>query len=170
MTVSKCALCVSKVFSELQCPAVPPQASTRPWSSVTMTKHATWAKVRCPIGFPLQPLWSPPSCYLSLMSFQHHFIFCCLYQSPPSWFPFPPSFFSLLGVKRAVKYVNEFLAPALCNQVNKVWNNRITFLQIGVHSSMTNGFAFWKLTSTGTKRCSQISKERKMSKRTIIDG
>uniref|UniRef100_A0A8C9X371 phosphopyruvate hydratase n=1 Tax=Sander lucioperca TaxID=283035 RepID=A0A8C9X371_SANLU len=24
------------------------------------------------------------------------------------------------GVKRAVKYVNEFLAPALCNQVNKV--------------------------------------------------
>ena len=24
-----------------------------------------------------------------------------------------------LGVKRAVKYINEFLAPALCNQVNK---------------------------------------------------
>lgn len=32
----------------------------------------------------------------------------------------PPSFFLLLGVKRAVKHVNEFLAPALCNQVNGV--------------------------------------------------
>lgn len=39
-------LCVSKVFSELQCPAVLPLASMRLWSSVTMTKHATWAKVR----------------------------------------------------------------------------------------------------------------------------
>lgn len=27
-------------------------------------------------------------------------------------------FSPLSGVKRAVKYVNEFLAPALCNQVN----------------------------------------------------
>uniref|UniRef100_A0A3Q1CIN6 phosphopyruvate hydratase n=1 Tax=Amphiprion ocellaris TaxID=80972 RepID=A0A3Q1CIN6_AMPOC len=34
------------------------------------------------------------------------------------------------GVKRAVKYINEFLAPALCNQVNKVWNNRITYLNL----------------------------------------
>lgn len=46
-------LCVSKVFSELQCPAVLPQASMRLWSSVTMTKHATWAKVRRSPRFPL---------------------------------------------------------------------------------------------------------------------
>ena len=34
--------------------------------------------------------------------------------------------FLLVGVKRAVKYINEFLAPALCNQVNDVCNNRKT--------------------------------------------
>lgn len=132
-------LCFSKVSSELQCPAVPPPASTRPWSSVTMTRPATWAKVS-------RPHWFPPLNFsillLSFMSSQHHCTICCLSSSLPSSFPFPPSFFLLLGVKRAVKYVNEFLAPALCNQVNKVWRNRMTLLHIGVHSSMKNGFAF----------------------------
>lgn len=47
-------------------------------------------------------------------------------RSPFSNFPLFPQiyftfiFFFLLGVKRAVKYVNDFLAPALCNQVNRV--------------------------------------------------
>lgn len=55
---------------------------------------------------------------------------------------------SLLGVKRAVKYVNEFLAPALCNQVNKVWNNRMTLLQM--HDECV---CLWKLILAG--KCSQ---------------
>lgn len=44
---------------------------------------------------------------------------CCLLSS----FPIP---FFLSGVKRAVKYINEFLAPALCNQVIIAWNNRMS--------------------------------------------
>lgn len=38
--------CDFKVCSELQCPAVLPQESTRLWSSVTMTRLATWEKVK----------------------------------------------------------------------------------------------------------------------------
>lgn len=47
---AKVFLCCEQVCSELLFPAVPQLESTRLWSSVTMTRHATWAKVQLGMG------------------------------------------------------------------------------------------------------------------------
>lgn len=85
-----------------------------------MTKHATWAKVRHDSNFKLARYVYHVSAF-NVISTQSHIV--CLISYFFILHPFHQS-----GVKRAVKYVNEFLAPALCNQVNTVWNNRMTLL------------------------------------------
>lgn len=60
--------CCEQVCSEPLFPAVPRLASMRLWSSVTMTRHATWAKVKLGLGphspgagLPLHVLGSWPA-------------------------------------------------------------------------------------------------------------
>ena len=52
-----------QVSSEPLCPVVPQLVSTRPSSSGTMTRHATWAKVRTPAC-----LWSVAACLVHASS------------------------------------------------------------------------------------------------------
>lgn len=122
-----------------------------------MTKHATWAKVWHLYWFLLGNYLVTPVLLSSFISFQHCYMFCL--SSPLiSSFPIPPSLFFLLGVKRAVKYINEFLAPALCNQVNTVCNNGMTYMPWSqLHEEWV---CLWKLTLAGTNRCPQTYTEQ----------
>lgn len=47
---AKVFFCCEQVCSELLSPAVPQLESMRLWSCVTMTRHATWAKVQLGMG------------------------------------------------------------------------------------------------------------------------
>lgn len=129
MTIAKRPLCLQGLFRA----AVPSGASTGIYEALELrdndkTRYMGKGKEHTHTHTDILPLnYQVTSFHLiSLMSVPTllHILSVHFFTS---LFLVPPSFLPLLGVKRAVKYINEFLAPALCNQVNKVCTNRMTF-------------------------------------------
>lgn len=125
----KCPLCLQGLFRA----AVPSGASTGIYEALELrdndkTRYMGKGKtslfiLQSFVPFPLYILLSRSS------SFTTSFLI-------------PTSLSLLLGVKRAVKYINDFLAPALCNQVNKVWSNGVTLYILPCTAAWKMSLAF----------------------------